>query len=227
MNILIVITSNDRFGDTDKPTGFWLEELAAPYYIFKDAGATLTLASPKGGRPPVDPGSDQPDARTKYTKRFKRDADAQMALDNTVALHEVDPTRFDAVFYPGGHGPLWDLVDDEHSIATIERLYAAGKPVASVCHGPAVLRHTRHQNKPLVEGKKVTGFSDSEEKAAGLSDAVPFSVQQMLEKNGGHFSSAGDWQSHAVVDGNLITGQNPASSKAVAEAVLAQLGQRQ
>lgn len=224
MNILIVLTSNDRFGDSDKPTGFWLEELAAPYYVFADAGANITLASPQGGRPPMDPASDEPDARTPATERFKSDDEAQARLAATHRLADLDPATFDAVFYPGGHGPLWDLADDEASIALIERMYAANKPVASVCHGPAVLRRTRKANgEPLVSGRRVTAFTDSEEEAVGLTDAVAFSVEQVLREHGAQFSNADDWQPHAVVDGNLVTGQNPASSVAVAEAVLAQL----
>ena len=224
MKILIVLTSTERFGDGSKKTGYWLEELATPYYVFKDAGADLILASPRGGRPPMDPASDEPDARSEITERFKNDAGAQSALDKTVKLSEIDPQQFDAVFYPGGHGPLWDLADDESSIAIIETLYAAGKPVSAVCHGPAVFRRTRGaDNQSLVRGRKVTSFTDSEEHAVGLADVVPFSVQQVLEQSGGLFSCAADWQAHTLVDGNLITGQNPASSAAVAEAVLAQL----
>lgn len=223
MNILIVLTSNDRFGDTDKPTGFWLEELAAPYYVFKDAGARITLASPAGGRPPMDPASDQPDAQTAATRRFKDDAAAQQALSETTPLRSIDPADFDAVFYPGGHGPLWDLSENEHSIGLIESMYSDGKPVAAVCHGPAVFRHTQSDDQPLVSGKRVTGFTDSEERAAGLYEQVPFLVQQILEKNGADFVAAADWQANTVVDGNLLTGQNPASSKGVAEAVVARL----
>lgn len=223
MNILIVLTSNGRFGDSSKKTGFWLEELAAPYYVFREAGAQLTLASPQGGRPPMDPASDEPDAQTDATKRFKKDDQAQAALDDTVRLATLDPADFDAVFYPGGHGPLWDLTDDEDSIALIETLFAAGKPVASVCHGPTVLRHPKVDGQSVVCNRKVTAFTDSEEAAAGLTDAVPFSVQQVLIENGGRFSCVDDWQPHVVIDGNLITGQNPASSRGVAEAVLKRL----
>lgn len=221
MNILVIITSNDRFGDTDKPTGFWLEELAVPYYIFKEAGAELTLASPKGGRPPMDPGSDEPDARTDETERFKRDVAAQAQLDSTHELSKINADDYDAVFYPGGHGPLWDLAVSAKSIRLIEQMHAAGKPVAAVCHGPAVLRHPKSDSaEPLVSGKRVTGFTDSEEKAAGLADAVPFSLQQVLEENGASFSATEDWKPHVVVDSGLVTGQNPASSRAVAEALV-------
>ncbi len=221
MQILIVITSNDRFGDSDKKTGFWLEELAAPYYVFRDAGAELTLASPAGGRPPMDPASDEPDARTEATERFRNDAAAQAALDDTSRLADIAPSGYDAVFYPGGHGPLWDLAEDTTSIALIEQMHAAGKPVAAVCHGPAVLRHPKAPDgKPLVAGKRVTAFTDSEESAVGLTDAVPFSVQRALAQNGGEFSSADNWEAYVVVDGKLITGQNPASSQKVAEALL-------
>ncbi len=224
MKILIVLTSHERFGETSKKTGFWLEELATPYYVFMEAGADVTLASPRGGRPPMDPESALPDARTATGDRFRNDADAQAALDNTARLADIDAGDFDAVFYPGGHGPLWDLADDESSIALIEAFNAAGKPVSAVCHGPAVFRRTRGiGDEPLVSGRQVTSFSDSEEEAAGLAGKVPFSVQQALERSGGLFSCAADWEPHTRVDGNLITGQNPASSRAVAEAVLAQL----
>ncbi|NND61242.1 MAG: type 1 glutamine amidotransferase domain-containing protein [Gammaproteobacteria bacterium] len=224
MKILIVLTSNDRFGDTDQPTGFWLEELATPYYVFKDAGAELTLASPSGGRPPMDPASDQPDARTDATERFKQDDTAQAALSNTHKLSTIDIKDFDAVFYPGGHGPVWDLTEDEQSIALIENAYATGKPVAAVCHGPAVFRHTQSDGQPLVSGKRVTGFTNSEEKAAGHVDDVPFLVETMLKKNGGEFHGADDWQENVIVDGNLVTGQNPASSRGVAQAVIDKIG---
>ena len=224
MNILMVLTSHDALGDTGRKTGFWLEEFAAPYYAFKDAGAELTLASPKGGQPPLDPKSDEVDAQTDATRRFKADDAAQAALARTVPLSHVKATDYDAVFYPGGHGPLWDLAGDSASIALIESMVAAGKPVAVVCHAPAVLRDVKAaDNLPLVRGKNVTGFTNTEEQAAGLTDIVPFLVEDMLKQRGGHYSKAADWQPHVVVDGLLITGQNPASSEPAAVALLQKL----
>ncbi len=219
--VLMILTSHDRLGDTGRPTGFWLEEFAAPYYVLRDAGIEITLASPKGGQPPVDPKSDEPGSETPAMKRFRSDPEAQRALANTVTLSSVSADDYDAVFYPGGHGPLWDLAEDRDSIALIERLAAAGKPVAAVCHGPAVLRDaTGAAGAPLVKGKTVTGFSTTEEAAVGLTDVVPFSVEDTLKANGGRYSRGEDWASHAVVDGNLITGQNPASSEATARALV-------
>ena len=227
MKILTVLTSHDQLGDTGKKTGFWLEEFAAPYYVLKDAGADITLASPKGGQPPLDPKSDVADAQTPATERFKADAAAQQALATTLPLSQVQADDFDAVFYPGGHGPLWDLAEDRTSIALIERFQAQNKPVAAVCHAPGVLRHVKAANGlPLVSGKKVTGFSNSEEAAVQLTEVVPFLVQDMLIANGGRYSSTNDWQSHVVVDGLLITGQNPGSSDATAEALLERLTKR-
>ncbi|NET48502.1 MAG: type 1 glutamine amidotransferase domain-containing protein [Merismopedia sp. SIO2A8] len=221
MNILMVLTSHDQLGDTGQKTGFWLEEFAAPYFVFKDAGAIITLASPKGGQPPLDPKSDAPEFQTDATRRFQSDTDAQLALANTLQLSEVVATEYDAIFYPGGHGPLWDLSEDVHSIALIEAMFAAGKVVGAVCHAPAVLRHTKRlDGLPLVTNKQVTGFSNAEEEAVGLTDVVPFLVEDMLNEKGGSYSKADNWMSHAVVDGTLITGQNPASSDAVAQAVL-------
>lgn len=218
----MVLTSHDKLGDTGRKTGFWLEEFAAPYYVFKDAGATLTLASPRGGQPPLDPSSDAPDAQTADTTRFKDDPAAQAALAGTVLLSTLKASDFDAVFYPGGHGPLWDLAEDRASIALIEALHAAGKPVAVVCHAPAVLRHAQSADgSPLVQGKTVTGFSNSEERAAGLTEVVPFLVQDMLVELGGRYSCGPDWQPHVLSDGLLITGQNPASSAPAARALLA------
>ena len=228
MKVLIVLTSHAELGDTGKKTGFWLEEFAAPYFALRDAGATLTLASPKGGQPPLDPKSDEPSAQTDATRRFAADADARAALANTVRLADVKADDFDAVFYPGGHGPLWDLAKDPASIALIERMIEAGKPVAAVCHAPGVLRHVKvADGRPLVDGKSVTGFANSEEAAVGLTDVVPFLVEDMLKTNGGRYTKAADWQPHAVVDGLLITGQNPASSEPVAEALLKQLRGRE
>jgi putative intracellular protease/amidase len=222
--VLMVLTSHDRLGDTGQPTGFWLEEFAAPYYVLRDAGIDVTLASPKGGAPPVDPKSDDPKAETPAMKRFKGDREAQRALASTVRLSSVAPDDYDAVFYPGGHGPLWDLAEDRSSIALIEKLYAAGKPVAAVCHGPAVLRHAKAPDgTPLVRGKAVTGFTNTEEAAAGLTDVVPFLVEDALKANGGKYSRAEDWADHTVADGNLITGQNPASSESAAKALLERL----
>lgn len=224
MKILIVLTSHDRLGDTDHKTGFWLEEFAAPYYIFKDAGADIFLASPKGGQPPMDPRSDGPDFQTEFTRRLKDDPKALEQLANTAKLSSISAGDYDAVFYPGGHGPLWDLAEDQNSISLIEAFYSAGKPVAAVCHGPAVLRHTRTRDgNPLVQDKSVTGFSDTEEAAVELTHVVPFSVEDELKNNGGKYTRADDWQSHSVVDGNLITGQNPASSEATARALLSHL----
>ncbi|CAB3787654.1 hypothetical protein LMG28614_02544 [Paraburkholderia ultramafica] len=225
MNILVVLTSHDQLGNTGKKTGFWLEEFAAPYYVFEDAGVAMTLASPKGGQPPLDPRSDDPDAQTDATRRFRQDPQAQAALANTERLATLSSVDYDAVFYPGGHGPLWDLADDAHSIGLIEAFHASGKPVAAVCHAPAVLRHAKAPDgAPLVRDKPVTGFANSEEAAVGLTDVVPFLVEDMLKKNGGRYSKGPDWQSHVVVAGTLITGQNPASSEAAANALLAKLG---
>ena len=221
MKVLIVLTSHNKLGDTGHDTGFWLEEFATPYYIFKDANVDLTLASPEGGQPPLDPKSDAPDFQTESTERFKADTDAQAALANTLKLSDVSPEDFDAVFYPGGHGPLWDLAEDKNSIALIEDMYASGKPVAAVCHAPAVLRHTRASDgSPLIQGKSVTGFSNSEEEAVQLSSVVPFLFEDELSAKGAKYSKLDDWQDYAITDGNLITGQNPASSGSVAKAVL-------
>ena len=228
MNILMVLTSHDQLGNTGKKTGFWLEEFAAPYYVFKDAGADITLASPQGGQPPLDPKSDEPDAQTEATQRFKQDTDAQTALAHTRKLADVTADGFDAVFYPGGHGPLWDLVEDKHSIALIEAMAAAGKTVSAVCHAPGVFKHTKSQDgTPLVQGKKVTGFTNTEEAAVQLTDVVPFLVEDMLTGHGGAYSKGADWQPYVVTDGKLITGQNPASSAPAAQAVLQQLQQPQ
>jgi len=224
MNILMVLTSHGQLGDTGKATGLWLEELAAPYYVFKDAKAEITLASPAGGKPPIDPNSEAPDGQTDATRRFLADGEAMQALAHTPKVADIDPGSFDAVFYPGGHGPLWDLADNEASRHLIEVLYAQGKPVAAVCHGVAALRGARGPfGLPLVRGKAVTGFADSEERAAGLADAVPFLVEDMLKEAGGLYSKAADWQAHVVTSGNLITGQNPASSAGAAKAVVQQL----
>jgi putative intracellular protease/amidase len=224
LKIAMVLTSHDTLGDTGRKTGFWLEEFAAPYYVFKDAGADITLASPMGGQPPLDPKSDEPDAQTPATERFKKDPEAQAALANTLKLADISANDFDAVFYPGGHGPLWDLAEDTDSIALIESMYTAGKPVAAVCHAPAVLRHTRIEDgSPLINGKAVTGFSNSEEDAVQLSQIVPFLLEDELQAKGGVYSKAEDWHPHTVIAGRLITGQNPASSEPVAAALLTML----
>lgn len=227
MKILMVLTSHDRLGDTGKKTGFWLEEFAAPYYVFKDAGADITLASPKGGQPPLDPKSDEPDAQTEATRRFREDPAAQQALANTVPLSGMQAGQFDAVFYPGGHGPVWDLAEDADSIRLIEAMAAAGKPVAAVCHAPGVLGRVKGPDgAPLVKGKRVTGFTNTEEEAVGLTQVVPFLVEDMLVKNGGQYSKAGDWEPYVLTDGLLVTGQNPASSEPGAHALLALLNKR-
>ena len=221
MKILIVLTSHDTLGDTGKKTGFWLEELAAPYYSFVDAGAELILASPAGGQPPLDPKSNEPDAQTKTTKRFEADEVAMQQLANTYKLSEVLNQDFDAVFYPGGHGPLWDLAEDQNSISLIEQTLQANKPVALVCHAPGVLRDVKDaEGRSIVEGKSVTGFSNSEEDGVALTDIVPFLVEDMLKEKAGQYSKADDWQAYVQEDGLLITGQDPASSAATAEALL-------
>ena len=212
MKILMVLTSHAKLGDTGEKTGFWLEELAAPYYVFKDAGAEITLASPKGGQPPLDPKSNDPAFQTDATRRFEADPEAKAVLAATRKLSEVLKKDFDAVFYPGGHGPLWDLAEDPASIGLIESTIAAGKPVKAP------------DGKPLVKGKAVTGFANSEEEAVGLTKVVPFLVEDMLKQNDGVYSKAADWHSHVVTDGLLITGQNPASSAEAARALLKQLG---
>lgn len=221
----MVLTSHDKLGNTGEKTGFWLEEFAAPYYLFKDAGTDITLASPKGGQPPLDPKSDEPDLQTAATNRFKKDVDAQAVLANTLKLSTISPSEYDAVFYPGGHGPLWDLAEDRNSIALIEAIYASGKPVAAVCHAPAIFRHTKAPDgSALVKGKSVTGFSNTEEAAVQLSEVVPFLVEDVLKANGATYSKVDDWQPYVITDENLITGQNPASSEPAAQAVLAILG---
>ena len=224
MKILMVLTSHDQLGDTGRKTGFWLEELAAPYYAFKDAGAEITLASPKGGQPPLDPKSNEPAFQTEDTRRFEADAVATAALAKTVRLDTLPPDAVDAGFYPGGHGPLWDLAEDRTSIDLIEATLSSGKPVALVCHAPGVLRHARAKDgRPLVEGKRVTGFANSEEEAVQLTTIVPFLVEDELKRNGGLYSKAGDWQPYVVSDGLLITGQNPASSALAAKTLIEHL----
>ena len=222
MKILMVLTSHDKLGDTGQKTGFWLEEFAAPYYVFKDAGATITLASPKGGQPPLDPKSDVPGAQTEATERFKADESAQAALASTTPLSTIDVAHYDAAFYPGGHGPLWDLAEDRHSIALIEDALEAETPVALVCHAPGVLKHVKASDgSPLVRGKTVTGFTNGEEAAVHLTDVVPFLVEDMLTGHGANYEKGADFTPYVVKDGTLITGQNPASSAAAAQQVLA------
>jgi len=224
MKILMVLTSHDKLGDTGNKTGFWLEEFAAPYCVFKDAGAEITLASPKGGQPPLDPSSDADDAQTDATKRFKGDDAAQKELANTEVLSSVSADGFDAIFYPGGHGPLWDLAEDKASINLIESFAASDRPVGAVCHAPAVFKHTKGtDDKPLVSGKTVTGFTNTEEEAVGLTDVVPFLVEDMLKTNGGTYKKGDDWASFVVTDGKLVTGQNPASSEEAAHKLLSLL----
>ena len=218
MNILFVLTSHDQLGETGKKTGFWVEEFAAPYYTLLDKDVEIIVATPKGGKAPIDPSSDTEDASTEDTKRFHNDAKAQDLINNTHKLAEMNPTDFDAVFYPGGHGPLWDLANDEHSITLIETFNKLEKPISFVCHAPAALKYVKGKNgESIVKGKKVTGFTNSEEKAVDLVDVVPFLVEDMLQENGGQYSKKEDWAEYVVKDGNLITGQNPASSKLVAE----------
>ena len=222
--ILVVLTSHDRLGDTGDKTGFWLEELAAPYYAFKDSNVEMVLASPLGGQPPLDPKSDDPSMQTEATKRFKADQAATEQLANTVKLADVKAADYDAVFYPGGHGPLWDLVSDANSIRLIEEFWAADKPVSAVCHAPAVLTNAKDASGVhLVKGRKVTGFTNGEEAAVGLTDVVPLLVEDTMNKLGAAYSKAADWSVHTEQDGNLITGQNPASSEQVAKLVLAAL----
>lgn len=223
MKILMVLTSHDKLGDTGKKTGFWLEEFAAPYYTFIDAGAQVVVASPMGGQPPLDPKSDEESAQTDATRRFKADATAQKVLSTTVLLKTVSAEQFDAVFYPGGHGPLWDLAENADSVALIEAMLSARKPVAAVCHAPGVLRYAKIGGESIVAGKAVTGFTNTEEQAAGLTEIVPFLVEDMLKEKGGLYSKADDWQPFVITDGLLITGQNPASSQPAAQALLDKL----
>ena len=223
MKILMIFTSHDILGKTGRKTGFWLEEGAAPYYVFRDAGVELTLASPKGGQPPIDPKSDLPENQTDAMARFKQDPEAQKVFATTRKLADMRAEDFDAVFYPGGHGPMWDLVDNPDSIALIEAFYNSGKPVAAVCHAPAVLHRVNYKGEPIVKGKRVTGFTNSEEEEVQLTDVVPFLVEDELKRLGGLFEKVPNWGSFAITDGRLITGQNPASSTAGAEALLAWL----
>ena len=221
MKILIVLTSHDQLGNTGRKTGFWLEEFTAPYYVLHDAGTEIALASPAGGQPPLDPVSDVPNAQTATTERFKGDAAARHALGHTVKLAEVDDAGYDAIFFPGGHGPLWDLAENADSKRLIEAFFNSGRTVAAVCHAPAVFRHTLDVGgRPLVAGRRVTCFSNTEEAAVGLTNVVPFLVEDMLKANGGVYEKGPDWGVHVVADGLLVTGQNPASSAAVAETLI-------
>jgi putative intracellular protease/amidase len=221
MKILMVLTSHDQLGDTGKKTGFWLEEFAAPYYVFKDAGAEITLASPKGGQPPLDPKSVAEDALTEATKRFNEDPEAQSALANTDLLSTISATGFDAIFFPGGHGPLWDLAENADSINLIQEFAAANRPIGAVCHAPAIFKYPKGvDGKPFVSGKNVTGFTNTEEDGVGLTEIVPFLVEDMLKANGGHYQKGADWASFVVTDGMLVTGQNPASSEEAARKLL-------
>lgn len=220
MKILMVLTSHDQLGNTGRKTGFWLEEFAAPYFVFRDAGVELTLASPKGGQPPIDPKSDMPENQTEAQTRFKQDRAAQEALSRTARLADMRSEDFDTIFYVGGHGPMWDLVDNPDSIALIESFYNSGKPVAAVCHSPAVFHRVMYQGEPLVKGKRVTGFTNGEEEAVQLTHVVPFLVEDELKRIGGRYEKAADWESFAITDGRLVTGQNPASSTAAAQALL-------
>ena len=220
MKILMVLTSRNELGKTGRKTGFWLEEFAAPYFVFRDAGVQLTLASPKGGQPPIDPKSDEPENQTDAMTRFKKDKTAQEALANTVKLSNVKAEDFDTVFYPGGHGPMWDLAEDPVSIALLESFYNSGKPIALVCHSPGVLRHVTYKGEPLVKGKHVTGFTNGEEEAVQLTHVVPFLVEDELLQLGAIFEKKANWQPFSIVDGRLVTGQNPASSTSTAQALL-------
>ena len=224
MKIVMVLTSHDQLGDTGRKTGFWLEEFAAPYFVFRDAGVALTLASPKGGQPPLDPKSDLPESQTSAMARFKEDERARTELSQTVKLETVKSEDYDTVFYVGGHGPMWDLAESRVSVALLESFYNSGKPIALVCHSPGVLRHVTYQGEPLVKGKHVTGFTDGEEEDVHLTRVVPFLVEDELLRLGAIFEKVRNWQPYSVVDGRLLTGQNPASSTGAAQALLKLLG---
>ena len=227
MKILMVLTSHDQLGNTGRKTGFWLEEFAAPYFVFRDAGVQLTLASPKGGQPPIDPKSDEPENQTDAMTRFKKDADAQEALSQTIKLADVKSEDYDTIFYVGGHGPMWDLVDNPVSIALIESFYNSGKPVAAVCHSPGVFHKVTYQGEPLVKGKRVTGFTNGEEEAVQLTHVVPFLVEDELKRIGGLYEKTADWAPFAIVDGRVVTGQNPASSTSAAEKLIKLMNDRE
>ena len=220
MKILMVLTSHDQLGNTGLKTGIWLEEFAAPYFVFRDAGVEITLASPKGGLPPIDPKSDMPENQTPAMKRYKEDKEAQKHFSQTLKLADMKSEDFDTVFYPGGHGPMWDLAESQDSINLLESFYNSGKPIALVCHSPGVLRHVKYKGEPLVKGKHVTGFTDGEEEEMKLTKVVPFLVEDELLRLGAIFEKLRNWQSFVVVDGRLITGQNPASSTDGAKVLL-------
>lgn len=226
MRILMVLTSHDQLGNTGRKTGFWLEEFAAPYFVFRDAGVDLTLASPKGGQPPIDPKSDEPEGQTPAMARFKQDEAAKRALASTAKLADMKSEDFDTVFYVGGHGPMWDLAESPVSIALLESFYNSGKIIALVCHSPGVLRHVTYQGEPLVKGKRVTGFTNEEEEEVHLTHVVPFLVEDELTRLGAKFEKLPNWQPLAIVDGRLVTGQNPASSTSAAKALLNLLRQQ-
>src|SRR5215813_3322494 len=227
MKILMVLTSHDRLGNTGRKTGFWLEELASPYFVFREADVDITLASPKGGQPPLDPKSNEADFQTDDTRRFEKDASATHALANTVKLSEVDQADYDSVFFPGGHGPLWDLTNDRHALSLIEDMLSAEKPVALVCHAPGILTNVKAPNgEPVAKGRAVTGFTDSEEAAMQLVDVVPYLLEDVLKEQGAKFSATANWGVHVVQDGLLITGQNPALSKQAAQRLLDALGKK-
>lgn len=220
----MVLTSHDQLGNTGRKTGFWLEELAAPYYAFKNAGAEVVLASPKGGQPPLDPKSSEPSFQTDLTRRFEADVAAQTQLAATVRLDSITQADFDTVFYPGGHGPMWDLAEDKNSVALIQSFLTAGKPIALVCHAPVALRHAKTPDgRPLVEGRKVTGFTNTEEEGMGLTEVVPFLLEDELKAKGGLYSKGADLAPYVVSDGLLITGQNPKSSGLAAKFLIDQL----
>jgi putative intracellular protease/amidase len=221
MKILMVLTSHDRLGNTGRKTGFWLEELAAPYFVFRDAGVNVTLASPKGGQPPLDPKSNEPQFQTDDTRRFEMDADAMKALASTQKLSDIDQADYDSVFFPGGHGPLWDLTNDRHALSLLEAMMAAGKPVALVCHAPGILSNVKAPDgEPIAKDRSVTGFTDSEEAVVQLVDVVPYLVEDALRAQGANFLAAADFSVHVIQDGLLVTGQNPPSSRATARALL-------
>src|SRR5271156_6010901 len=226
MKIVMVLTSHDQLGNTGRTTGFWLEEFAAPYYVFSDAGVQLTLASPKGGQPPIDPKSDEPENQTPAMARFKKDAAAQKALSQTIKLADIKSENYDTVFYVGGHGPMWDLAESQDSIKLLESFYNSGKTIALVCHSPGVLRHVTYKGEPLVKGKRVTGFTNGEEAEVQLTNVVPFLVEDELLRLGATFEKRADWEPFFVVDGRLVTGQNPASSTSAAQALLKALGEK-
>jgi putative intracellular protease/amidase len=226
MKILMVLTSHDQLGNTGRKTGFWLEEFAAPYFVFRDAGVDLTLASPKGGQPPIDPKSDLPEGQTPAMTRFKQDRAAQEALSRTAKLADMNSSDFDTIFYVGGHGPMWDLAESPVSIALLESFYNSGKPIALVCHSPGVLRHVTYKGEPLVKGKRVTGFTNGEEAAVNLTNVVPFLVEDELMRLGAIFEKIANWQPFSIVDGRLITGQNPASSTGAAQLLLRMMAEQ-